>query len=155
MPELAPDFVYVTYIAAGAERVWNGLLDPELTRLYWKHANVSDWNPGSTWQHVSSDENPTVDIVGTVVEFDAPRRMVLTWSLPGDAADEAKVSRVTFEVTPLGPDAKLEITHSGLQAASDMQAGIETGWPVVCCNLKTLLETGHTLSDEMWQSLFP
>ena len=42
-----PQFVYVIYIKAAPEKVWNGLLDPAMTRLYWMHENVSDWKPGS------------------------------------------------------------------------------------------------------------
>ena len=44
-------FLYVTYIAAPAERVWKALLDGEFTRQYWGHDNVSDWQKGSTWEH--------------------------------------------------------------------------------------------------------
>ena len=34
-----------------------------------------------------------------------------------------------------------------------MQKGIADGWPAVLSNLKTLLETGRTLSDDMWSSV--
>ena len=34
MPETAPDFVYVLYIAASPEEVWNGLIDREATAAY-------------------------------------------------------------------------------------------------------------------------
>ena len=38
-----PDFAYAIYIRATREEVWNGLLEPEFTRQYWIHDNVSDW----------------------------------------------------------------------------------------------------------------
>ncbi len=44
-----PSYVYVTYIRASAEQVWQALTDAELTARYWGHANVSDWQPGSAW----------------------------------------------------------------------------------------------------------
>jgi len=44
-------FVYVIYLAAPPERVWQALLDGEFTRQYWGHENVSDWKPGSAWEH--------------------------------------------------------------------------------------------------------
>ena len=47
MPERAPDCVYVIYIAARADKVWNGLLDRELTKAYWGHYNVSAAPPRS------------------------------------------------------------------------------------------------------------
>jgi uncharacterized protein YndB with AHSA1/START domain len=102
---------------------------------------------------VSSDGSGRVDIVGKVVESDPPRRLVVTWARPQDAEDETQISRVTFELTPLGPDTKLKVTHSKLAAGSEMQKDIEDGWPAVCSNLKTLLETGETLSDEQWTSV--
>ena len=41
-------FVYVTYIDTTPEKTWQALLDGEMTRQYWQHDNVSDWQPGST-----------------------------------------------------------------------------------------------------------
>ena len=152
MAERAPDFVYVSYIAAAIDEVWTGLVDPDMTCLYWGHTNESDWRVGSPWQHVSSDGSSRVDIVGKVLEVEAPRRLVISWAFPHDATDEAKVSTVTFELTPLGPDTKLKIAHSGLGLNSEMQGGVTDGWPAVVCNLKTLLETGKTLSDDQWGS---
>lgn len=63
-----PQFVYVIYIRATAEAVWKGLVDPELTRQYWMHENISDWKTGSAWTHKRTNEAGTVDIVGKVVE---------------------------------------------------------------------------------------
>ena len=49
-------FVYVTYIQATPEKVWNALQDPEMTKDYWgRHRNRSDWKKGSPWQHESYD----------------------------------------------------------------------------------------------------
>ena len=48
-PTPLPTFVYVTYIRATAEQVWQALTDADLTARYWGHANVSDWQPGSPW----------------------------------------------------------------------------------------------------------
>ena len=47
-----PEFVYVTYIATTPEKLWQALLDGEITRQYWGYRNVSDnWKVGSTWRH--------------------------------------------------------------------------------------------------------
>jgi uncharacterized protein YndB with AHSA1/START domain len=81
-----PSFVYVTYIATTPEKVWQALVDTDVTRQYWvggngpAHVNVSDWKPGSRWEHQRVDETHAVDIVGKVVETDPPRHLVLTWS---------------------------------------------------------------------------
>lgn len=150
MAERAPDFVYVIYIAADAERVWNGLFDSELTKAYWGHVNESDWRPGSRWEHVRADGSGAVDIVGTVIEVDPPRRLVFTWASPKDEGDEAKTSRVTIEVEPMGPDTRLTVVHSELEPGSAMQRGVTAGWPAVLSNFKTLLETGRVMSEEQW-----
>src|SRR5690242_18502143 len=88
-------FVYVTYIRATPQQVWDALLDPKFTRQYWEHDNVSDWKPGSQWQHRRLD-GKTVDVVGKVVESSPPNHLVLTWADPANAGDLKKYSRVTF-----------------------------------------------------------
>jgi len=150
VPERAPDFVYVIYVAADAATVWNALIDRELTKAYWGHFNVSDWKPGSRWEHVRSDESGKVDLVGRVVEIDPPRRLTVTWGWPQDAEREDLHSRVTFELEQVGPQSRLTVTHSDLEAGSDMDRGIRGGWPAVLSNLKTLLETGRTLTPDIW-----
>ena len=68
-------FVYVTYIRSTPEKVFEAITRPEIARRYWGHENVSDWKPGSRWEHVRADEQRTVQLVGEVVEVraaDAP-----------------------------------------------------------------------------------
>jgi uncharacterized protein YndB with AHSA1/START domain len=140
-----PSFVYVIYIRATPEKVFDALTDRELTAQYWGHRNVSDWKPGSTWEHQRTDGSGVVDIVGKVVESDRPRRLVMTWASPGNAAEPAKVSRVTLEIEPHKNDAaKLTVTHSELEPDSDMLRGVSHGWPVVLSALKSFLETGKS-----------
>lgn len=150
MTERAPDHVYVLFIRASAERVWQGLLDDDLTKQYWGHFNRSDWQVGSEWKHVRSDGSDTVDIIGEVIEADPPKKLVVTWASPKEADDPIKVSRVTYEIIPLGPDCRLSVTHSDLEKGGEMEAGVTQGWPAVLSNLKTLLETGETLREDEW-----
>lgn len=42
---------YTIYIAAAADRVWQALTDPGQSAAWWAHRNVSDWRPGSRWEH--------------------------------------------------------------------------------------------------------
>jgi len=68
-----PKFVYVSYIQSTPEKVWNALIDPEVTRKYWgNHHNASDWKVGSRWEHRDYDDATLVDIVGKVVETAPP-----------------------------------------------------------------------------------
>ncbi len=138
-----PAFVYVSYIATTPEKLWRALLDSELTKQYWFHRNVSDWNVGSTWQHQDLDDATKVNIVGKVLEVVPPRRLVISWAFPTDAANDAKHSRVTFEIEPILDAVRLTVTHDNLEPGSDMLRAISGGWPKVLSSLKSYLETGR------------
>jgi uncharacterized protein YndB with AHSA1/START domain len=138
-------FVYVTYIATTPQQAWQALVDGEMTRQYWGHENVSDWKPGSTWEHQRCDEARTADIVGEVIESTPPRRLVMTWAAPADAADKARHSRVAIDIEAVGDKVRLTVTHDELEAGSKMFNGISDGWPRVLSSLKSFLETGRPL----------
>ena len=140
-----PKFVYVIYIATTPEKLWNALTEPKLALQYWERENVSDWKQGSKWEHRRDDAARTVDLVGKVVESDPPRRLVLTWASPDDAAIAAKVSRVTFDIHATGDMVRLTVTHDELEPESTMLKGITEGWPRVLSSLKSFLETGRPL----------
>lgn len=141
-------FVYVIYIDSTPEKVWNALIDGEVTRQYWAHENVSDWKPGSKWQHRRFDQTHTSDIVGEVIESAPPRHLVLTWAYPADASDKSKHCRVALDIEPVGKMVRLTVTHDDFKPGSDMLPKISNGWPRVLSSLKSLLETGRPL--ETW-----
>jgi uncharacterized protein YndB with AHSA1/START domain len=136
-------FVYVTYIRSTPEKVFEAITKPEIARRYWGHENVSDWRPGSTWQHVRANEERTVQLVGKVVEVSPPTRLVITWANPAQADDPDSTSRVTFDVAPYDEMVRLTVTHDELEVGSAMAKGIQQGWPIVLSSLKSLLETGQ------------
>ena len=140
-----PRFVYVTYVATSPEKLWNALIDPKMTVQYWQHENVSDWKPGSRWEHRRSVAPATIDLVGKVVESVPPRRLVITWADPSDEARPEKHTRVTFEIEPVRGVARLTVTHEDLEPDSSMLRGITDGWPKVLSSLKSLLEAGRPL----------
>ena len=148
-----PDYVYVTYIATTPEKLWQALHDVDLMREWWvdpkagcARVNVSDWQPGSRWEHTRVDGSGIVDIVGKVVENTAPRRLEFTWARPEDADDESKHSRVAFDIEAYADGlVRLTVTHDDLERDPQMLKGISGGWPTVLSNLKTFLETGRAL----------
>ncbi len=141
-----PKVVYVTYISSTPEKVWNALLDAEMTKLYWGHSrNVSDWKAGSTWRHEDYADSSLVDVVGKVVESSPPKRLVLTWGKPAHADNPAKHSRVTFEIEPFFDAVKLTVVHDEFEPGFDITA-VSQGWPGILSSLKTLLETGKPTS---------
>ncbi len=138
-----PKFVYVIYIGSTPEKVFNALIDPEMTRQYWgNHHNASDWKAGSRWEHRDFDKPELVDIVGKVVESSPPSRLVVTWVPPADEGNAVKTSRVTFDVEPFMDVVRVTVTHDELEPDSEMFHSVSFGWPALMSGLKTLLETG-------------
>ena len=138
-------FVYVTYIASTPDKVFDAITKPEIARRYWSHENVSDWKPGSRWEHVRANDERTVELAGKVVEVSPPKRLVITWANASQASDPEAHSRVTFEIEPYEAMVKLTVTHDELEAGSGMAKGIAKGWPIVLSSMKSLLETGEGL----------
>ncbi|MDQ1648668.1 MAG: hypothetical protein QOG60_725 [Frankiaceae bacterium] len=152
-----PSFRYVTYIRASAEQVWDSLTDADLTAAFWGHANHSDWQVGSRWEHVRVDGSGIRDVVGTVLESDRPRRLAITFDSPDSSGAPAEVgesavepSVVTFELRPHHDIVELTVTHRSLPSAGDLEAAA-IGWASVMSNLKTLLETGVVLPQAPWE----
>jgi uncharacterized protein YndB with AHSA1/START domain len=144
-----PSYVYVTYIESSPERVWEALTDPELTSQYWGHSNVSDWQVGSHWEHLRVDGSDIADVIGTVLESEPPRRLSMTFDGAGHTPSEGP-SKVTFDIEPYHEIVRLTVTHENL-ADDDALEAISAGWPAVCANLKSLLETGHVLARAPWE----
>ena len=149
-PTSVPTYVYVTYIRASAQQVWRALTDADLTARYWGHANVSDWQPGSSWEHRRADGSGHVDVVGRVLEAEPPHRLVITFDDAPDADDSREPSVVTFLVEAHEDIVRLTVTHENLPNQA-MLDGISAGWPAVLANLKTLLETGDVLPRAPWE----
>ncbi|MFJ9536047.1 ArsR/SmtB family transcription factor [Streptomyces sp. NPDC101225] len=144
-----PAFVYVTYIRSTPEKVWDALTDAGLTAAYWGHSNVSDWHPGSRWEHVRTDGSGVADVVGKVVESERPTRLVTTWAAPENEGREDRHSRVTFDIRPHRDIVRLTVTHEDLEDEGEL-SDASGGWAAVLSNLKSLLETGSPLPQEPW-----
>ena len=145
MTQETTSFVYVTYIRSTPVKVFAAITKPEIARRYWGHENVSDWNPGSKWEHVRANDERTVQVVGKVIEVSPPRRLVITWANASQASDPASHSRVTFAIEDYDNMVRLTVTHDELEAGSEMAKGISKGWPIVLSSLKSFLETGSAI----------
>ncbi len=136
--------VFEIYIKTTPERLWQAITDGEMRRQYTFGAAVaSDWEPGSHWE-LSAPHGFQI-AAGENLEIDAPRRLVQSftalWS--EDVQDEG-TSRVTWEIEPVADSCRLTVTHDQLpEGANDELFG---GWPMILSGLKTLLETGETLT---------
>lgn len=138
-------FTYVIYVRSTPDEVFEAITKPELAKQFWGHENISDWKPGSKWEHVRANDQRTVELVGEVIEVLPPRRLTTTWANASQASDPASYSRVTYEIEEYEDMARLTVSHDELVAGSGMDNGIRRGWPIVLSSLKSFLESGHGL----------
>ena len=140
-----PSFVYVTYIHSTPERVWKALTDADLTGEYWGHSNVSDWQPGSRWEHVRTDGSGIADVVGEVIEATPPRRLVITF---GGVDETGRPSVVRFDIEPrlsqvlygAGPETALDLVR---ESPAEATALIVVGHNPTMAYLASLLDDGE------------
>ena len=59
-------------------------------------------------------------------------------------------SKVTFDIEEYHQIVRLTVTHENLADDTILDA-ISSGWPAVCANLKSLLETGHVMPQAPWE----
>jgi uncharacterized protein YndB with AHSA1/START domain len=139
-------FVYVTYIRAPAETVWEHLTSPALNRLFWGgYHQHSNWQVGDDYQVLGPDGRAWD--AGKVLAADRPRRLSVSWLHLNDAALKAEGhSTATFDLEPGGEGVtKLTLTHTMGVADSRLIAAVSVGWPSILSSLKSLLETGRAL----------
>ena len=136
--------VFEIYIKTTPERLWEAITDRELRQRYNFGVGVtSDWTPGSPYEAIHSSG---VEIAaGENLEVDPPHRLVQSFTaLWGEDVLREGTSRVTWEIEPVGDSCRLTVTHDQLREDANDQ--IYGGWPQILSGLKTLLETGGTLT---------
>ncbi|HLH74960.1 MAG TPA: SRPBCC family protein [Chloroflexota bacterium] len=142
-----PEFIYVTYIETTPEELWKALTDGDFTERYWfAHRAASDWNVGSSYQFTLAGEKR---LEGKVLISDPPRKLSYSWNGCSEEFRRERTSRVTFDLEPRGKVVKLTLTHDNLDEAGVTLRGISDGWPMVLASLKSLLETGRPLPNEV------
>jgi uncharacterized protein YndB with AHSA1/START domain len=137
--------VFEIYIKTTPERLWEAITDPRMRAKYSFGVEThSEWTPGSSYR---SSVPGVVDIAeGENLEVDPPRRLVQSFTaLWSDEVKSEGTSRVTWEIEPVGDDScRLTVIHDELrEGANDELYG---GWPQILSGLKTLLETGESLT---------
>lgn len=144
-----PDFVYVTYIQAPIEKIWEALMSPEFTRQYWFNNEISStWKEGAPITYVMNGETK---MDGKVLKVERPNLLSYTFHETNGAASHEPPTTVTIKLDQeLGTKTvQLTVTHTDFVANSKHRTSISNGWPAVLSGLKTLLETGEVLKFEM------
>src|SRR5450755_298260 len=137
--------VFEIYIKTTAERLWEAITDGEMRAKYNFGVGVnSDWTPGSRYEGVHPMA-PAALLEGENLEIDPPRRLVQSFTaLWSDEVKREGTSRVTWEIEPVADSCRLTVIHHQLR--EDANSELYGGWPMILSGLKTLLETGETLT---------
>ena len=137
--------VFEIYIKTTPERLWDAITDPEKRRIFHFGVGIAtDWTVGSHYEARSSAV-PDLLWEGDNLEVEPPRRLVQSFhALWSEEVRAAGVSRVTWEIDPVGDSCRLLVTHDELPEGAP--AALYGGWPMVLSGLKTYLETGEALT---------
>jgi uncharacterized protein YndB with AHSA1/START domain len=137
--------VFEIYIKTTPERLWQAITDSEMRSIYTFGVGIeSDWGVGSHYEAVHPN-GPTPISEGENLEVDPPRRLVQSFNaLWSDDVKAEGTSRVTWEIEPVGDSCRLIVTHDQMREGANDE--IYGGWPMILSGLKTLLETGETLT---------
>jgi uncharacterized protein YndB with AHSA1/START domain len=143
-----PNFVYVTYIASTAEKVFKALTDTDATAQFWfGNAVSSDWKVGSS---LSFHRNGELIVSGKVLEYDPPRRLSYTFHARIDGLYTEQPSRVVLEIEQQRDQVKLTVIHDDFPHDSKVFDKISNGWPLVLSSLKSYLEINRVVLHAPW-----
>jgi uncharacterized protein YndB with AHSA1/START domain len=156
MNEEKTQFVYATFIKTTPEKLWEALTNGDFSVKYWMGFRIEpELKVGGKVRILppkGMEEHG--DHAGEVLVCDPGRKLTYTWKQndkPEIAKKRDSLSRVTYELTPMGPQVKLRVIHENLlpeDVEKDPSSfrGINNGWPAVISSLKSLLETGEAIS---------
>lgn len=153
--------VYRVYIKTTPQAVWDAITSTEWAAKYGYGGAVDyDLRAGGAFTAYTSEEMramgaPDVAIDGEVLESDPPNKLVTTWRmLMDDGLKDEGFTRLTYEIEPSNDGVtKVTIIHE-LEGAPKLQLllsgqwesqGAGGGWAWVLSDLKSLLETGHSM----------
>ena len=154
--------VYEVYIRATPQAIWDAITSPEWTVKYaYRGAVEYELRPGGAFRaHATAEMQtfglPDVVVDGVVEEADPPRKLVHTYRfLFNDATKAEGFTRVTWEIEKVSAGfSRLTVIHelegapimAGMVANkfSEMAGG---GWSWILNDMKTVLETGSSMSD--------
>ena len=139
-----PKFVYVMYIAATPEKVWQALTKPDMTEKYWFGFRVAADGKAGDYMTARSPSGQEAHR-DKILESDPPRRLSYAWQPLFKEMQGERSSRVTFELAPFKDQTRLTIVHDEFDEGSKIFGMISKGWPAVLSSMKSFLETGRGL----------
>lgn len=148
--EQKPRHINRIAIKTSPEQVWNALTNPELTSKYWYNGAIrGELKAGSPYEIWNPQGQ--VQAKGEFLVVEPPSRLVMTWQLLVQAETaEEKPSRLTWEIAPHAefPGVTLvTVVHDEFEEAPHTSRVLEEGLPIVLSGMKTLIETGGSLTS--------
>src|SRR5580704_13802584 len=112
MTEFKPNTVYVTYIVATPDRVWQALTSSEITRQYFWERTV-EVEPKVGGAFVLRLPDGRINVQGKVMDYDRPRKLSVTWCVEWpEEFRKLPECLVTYEIAPAGEAVRLIMTES-------------------------------------------
>jgi uncharacterized protein YndB with AHSA1/START domain len=158
---IATTQVYEVYIKASPQAIWDAITSPEWTVKYGYQGAVEiELHPGGAYRAHSTDAMrsfglPDVVVDGAVEVADPPRKLVHTYRfLFNDAHKAEGFTRVTWEIEQASAGfSRLTVIHelegapimAGMVASRFSEQGAG-GWAWILSDMKSLLETGRSMS---------
>jgi uncharacterized protein YndB with AHSA1/START domain len=149
-PSFKPKTVYVTYIAATPQKVWQALTASEFTRQYFWERSI-EIEPKRGGAFTLRLPGGRVNVRGKVIDYDPPRKLTVTWRVEWPQEfGKLPECLVSYEIAPAGDAVRLSMTEShSWDVPEAILSGGRIGWPAVLSSLKSLLETGKPLTIQM------
>ena len=166
----APDIgtttqVYRVFIKATPQKIWDAITKPEWTQKFgYGLRDEFELRPGGKYRGWANEGMKAmgmdgVIVDGEVIEADPPRKLVLTWRMAIDPSMAAEgFTRLTYEIEEgRGGVSRLSVIHDlagrpghAAMVAGDKQGpGAGGGWIWILDDLKSLLETGSSLAQNV------
>jgi uncharacterized protein YndB with AHSA1/START domain len=141
-----PKTIYVIYIAAAPEKVWQALTSAEFSKQYFFGFAV-DVEPRTGGRFRLLWPDGRLHVSGEVVDWTPPSRLSVTWLVEGmKDFGELPQCLVSYEIAPSSDSVRLTMTEShSWDVPRDILRGGEMGWPKILSGLKSVIETGKPL----------
>ena len=145
-----PTLVYTIYIASTPRKVWQALTGAEFSRQYFFGNSVEiDLKVGGAF--IVRTPDGALHISGEVIECEPEKKLTVTFNVNWPALiEKLGQTLVTYEIEQAGEAVRLTLTEAHERELSDdILSGGRQGWPAILSSLKSVLETGKSLTVKM------